>query len=208
MSELYFSYIVVVIAFVFRNDKPHSSQVLSEFIFVDIISVKYSLGRLKARWSGLMLMGSIPAGKRCLLHQDAGRSLSASQNLSPTVYKAASHWTIPLFYSSLLSGLLKGLAAVQFHGFRVAEKHLSGCLTFSPISWLLNLLGNISLSLLHRDTQFVATVTIPSEQKIHLPCVVQVIRTVAAYHSCKVVWVMILNMKWFLVDSALGLWIM
>lgn len=47
--------------------------------------------------------------------------------------------------------------------------------------------GNISLSVLLRNTQLIAAVTIPSEQKIHLSCVLQVIRTVAAYHSCKVV---------------------
>lgn len=172
------------------------------------MSVKGSFGRPKSLWSGLMLMGSIPAGRRCVLHHDAGRSLSASQNLSPTVYKAVSHWTPPPFHRSLLCCLLKGLAAVQFHGFRVAEKHLSGYLTFLPISWLLNVLGNISLGPLLRNALFVAPVVIPREQKIHWSCVQQVIRTGAAYHSRKVVQVRILNMKWFSVDSALTLWIM
>jgi len=97
------------------------------------------------------------------------------------------------------------LAAVQFHGFRAAEKHLSGYLTFPPISQLLSVLGNISLGVLLRNALFLAPMIIPSEQKIHRSHVPQVIRTGAAYHSHKVVQVRILNMKWFSMDSALAL---
>lgn len=112
---------------------------------------------------------------------------------------------LPPFYSSLLHSLFKGLAAVQFHGFRVAEKHLSWYPTFPPISWLLNTLGNISPGVLLGNAVFVAPVIIPSEQKIHRSRVLQVIRTGVAYHSCKVVPVSISNVKWFSVDSALCL---
>lgn len=126
-SDMLLLWLQLWLVIIKHTKKPYKvKRCYLNLCLVNVISVKGSFGRPKSPWTGLMLMGSIPAGRRCVLHHDAGRSLSASQKLSPTVYKAVSHWTTPLFTVHYCAVFWRGWPLFNFIALELQKSTFQG----------------------------------------------------------------------------------